>query len=278
MERNYRHLWNEAGTIKGERYSEEVNSFYNGGISLKKGKLKAEDGKNENLYFTIELKESLFCHDELKDELRELIVSALGELLKKNNYKKGSRVLAIGLGNEKMTADSLGSLTVGGLQISRHILDNNPIKLLSKMPNISAIKSSVSGITGLKSFDIITGVIEKTKPDFVIAIDTLACKGVSRLARAVQLSDEGIEPGGGVNNAKTKLDIESLGIPVIAIGVPFVIYVRNIIKEYMKNGGEISKTDEYLHSLVVTAKDIDMEVYDYAYVISSAINKALNKF
>lgn len=278
MERNYRPLWNEAGTIKGERYSEEQSSFYNGIISVKKGKLKTEDNKSENLYFTFELKESLFCHDDLKNALSDLIVKALGELLKKNNYKKGNRILAVGLGNEKMTADSLGPITVDGLQISRHILDNNPIKMLRKMPNISAIKSSVSGVTGLQSFDIITGVIEKTKPDFVIAIDTLACKGVSRLARAVQLSDEGIEPGSGVSNAKTKLSLESLGIPVIAVGVPFVIYVRDIIKEYMKNGGEIVKTDGHLHSLVVTAKEIDVDVYDYAYVISSAINKALNKF
>lgn len=277
MEREYRHLWNEAGEIKGERYSEETSNYYNNTILLKKGMLKAENKvEKDKLYFTFELKESLFCHEELKEILHKHLKNALGQLLQKNSYKKGDKVLVVGLGNEKMTADSLGAIAVSGLQITRNIIEANPLKIWKKMANISAIKSSVSGVTGLQSFDIIKGVVEKTKPDFVIAVDTLACKAIKRLGRAVQLSDEGIEPGGGVNNPKTKLSYESLGIPVVAIGVPLVIYIKHIIREYLHANNAKIKPDNNLHSLVVTAKEIDITVEDYGFLISRVINEALN--
>lgn len=279
MAREYRQLWNEAGAIKGERYSEELSNYFKGIISLKKGMMRAENAEEQdNLYYTFELKENLYFYDELKNTLSELLIGALTELLRKNNYNKDSKILAVGLGNEKMTADSLGAITVSGLQITRHIIDSNPLKGFNNMPNLSAIKSSVSGVTGLNSFDIIKGVIERTKPDIVIAIDTLACKGVSRLGRAIQLSDEGIQPGGGVNNPKQKLSEYSLGVPVIAIGVPLVIYVRDIIRGYLENNSVRIKTDEFLHNLIVTAKEIDITVEEYGYLLSSVINQTLNRF
>lgn len=277
MSREYNQLWNEAGRIKGQRYSEEMSYHYNSLISLKKGLLKSEiKNQEDSFYYTFEVKESLFFHDELKDNLLKLLVKALSELLEKNNYSKGKRVLAIGLGNEKITADSLGAIAVSGLQITRHIIENNPISVLKKMPNMSAIKSSVSGVTGINSYDIITGVIEKTQPDIIIAIDTLACKGISRLGRAIQLSDEGIQPGGGVNNPKQKLSKQSLNVPVIAIGVPLVIYVKDIIRSYLQENSGTIKSDEFLHSLIVTAKEIDITVEDYGILIANAINQALN--
>lgn len=279
MAREYRQLWNEAGTIKGQRYSEEVNNYFKGIISLKKGLMKADKKElRDNLYFTFLLKENLYFYDDLKNALTELLIGALTQLLKKNNYKKSSKILAVGLGNEKMTADSLGAIAVSGLQITRHIIDSNPIKGFNSMPNLSAIKSSVSGVTGLNSYDIIKGVVENTKPDIILAIDTLACKSVERLGRAVQLSDEGLQPGGGVNNPKEKLSIESLGIPVIAIGVPLVIYVRDIIRGYIEENSVKIKSDEFLHSLIVTAKEIDIAVEDYGLLIAGVINQTLNRF
>ncbi len=276
MERIYRQIYNESGAIEGEKFNPQTFSFHKGLISLKKGYLKAE--RQDNLYFTFEIKDSLFCNDELKDALSELVIGALDELLKKVKYKKGDKTLVVGLGNEKMTADSLGALTVGGLQITRHLIEGKA-GVFSKYANISAIKSSVSGVTGLQSFDIITGIIERTKPELVIFVDTLACKSVSRLGRAVQLSDDGIEPGSGVNNTKTKLSKESLGIPVIAIGVPLVIYVRDIIREYVEQNHNVNiNSDSFLYSLVVAEKEIDITAQDFGYVLAHSINTALNRF
>lgn len=278
MERIYRQLWNEAGEIKGERYSQRLSEYRNGTITLKKGILQPPEGeKNAHTYYTFEIKESILFNDELKEALLELVTGALGELLKKNGYKKGDKTLCVGLGNEKMTADSLGAITVNNLHITRHIIDGSPLKALSKMHNLSAIKSSVSGVTGLNSYDIINGVIQKTTPDFVIAVDTLACKSVRRLGRAVQLSDEGIQPGGGVNNPKQKLDIQSLGIPVIALGAPLVIYAKDIIREYIEGNKVKIKADEFLHALIVTAKEIDIIVEDYGVLMAAAINRALSR-
>ncbi len=277
--REYRQLWNEAGKIKGKRYTEEVSTHYNGLISQKKGIMLGDKKPDDKFYFTFELKQDLFFNDQLKSELTNLVVSALLELLKKNKYKKNSKILAVGLGNEKMTADSLGAVTVSALQVTRHLFEDNLFKkVFSTLPILSAIKSSVSGVTGLNSFDIIKGVIDRTSPDIIIAIDTLACKNVSRLARCVQLSDEGIEPGGGVANTKQKLDIHSLGIPIIAIGVPLVIYVKDIIRGYIEDRNIKIRADEFLHALIVTAKEIDFVVKDYGYLIADCINQSLNQF
>lgn len=279
MIREYRQLWNESGTIKGQRYSEKIVAHYKGLISLKKGIMQGDSPNQDKYYFTFELKEDLFFNDQLKAELTKLLVSALKELLIKNNYTKKSKVLAVGLGNEKMSADALGAITVSALQVTRHLFGQSILnKAFNTLPNLSAIKSSVSGVTGLNSFDIIKGVIDRTKPDIVIAIDTLACKNVSRLSRCVQLSDEGIEPGGGVDNAKEKLTNASLGIPIIAIGVPLVIYVKDIIKGYIEDERVKIKTDKFLHTLIVTAKEIDFVVQDYGYILADCINQTLNQF
>ncbi|MDD4315709.1 MAG: GPR endopeptidase [Clostridia bacterium] len=276
MDRIYRPLQHESGAIEGERYSQQDFSFHNGLISLKRGYLKG-DGE-DSLYFTYEIKDSLFCHEELKEALSELVTGSLGELLKKHKYKKGDKVLVVGLGNDKMTADALGAITVDGLQITRHLIEDKAARF-TKYANISAIKSSVSGVTGLSSYDIITGVIEKTSPDFVIVVDTLACKSLSRLGRAVQLSDDGIEPGSGVNNTKTKLSKQSLGMPMIALGVPLVIYVKDIIREYVEQNRNVNiNSDSLLYSLVVAEKEIDVTVVDFAGVLSQSINTALNRF
>ena len=217
MERIYRQLWNEAGEIKGERYSQRLSEYRNGTITLKKGILQPPEGeKNAHTYYTFEIKESILFNDELKEALLELVTGALGELLKKNGYKKGDKTLCVGLGNEKMTADSLGAITVNNLHITRHIIDGSPLKALSKMHNLSAIKSSVSGVTGLNSYDIINGVIQKTTPDFVIAVDTLACKSVRGWAECA--AERRGYTAGRREQPKQKLDIQSLGIPVIAWG------------------------------------------------------------
>ncbi|HHU43193.1 MAG: GPR endopeptidase [Bacillota bacterium] len=272
MERVYREFF-EATLLKKQDYTEEVESYYNDLIIMRKG-VRKDFGKDSMVY-TAELKHSIFGKREMQNALSDILAGALIEVLKRNKYRRGKRTLAVGLGNEKMTADSLGSKTVDGLQVSRHFLNEGSL-LKGDMANLSAIKSSVSGVTGLNSYDIIRGVIATTKPDFLIAIDTLASKSLSRIARAVQITDYGIEPGKGVNNSKTILSESTLGIPVIAIGAPFVIYVMDIIREYIiNNGGQVKDISE-LKSYVVTAKDIDISVEEYGYVLSRAINIALN--
>lgn len=274
MDRIYRNFWEESASLTAKKISESEKKFFDDKILLKK--TKVEENNRTTNYYTLQIFDSLFCYDTLKQNLIEILANCLSGLLKQNNYKKSDKVLVVGLGNEKITADSLGALTTNGLHITRHIIENENTSFQNKsMPNLSAIKSSVSGITGLKSFDIIMGTIERTQPDFVIAVDTLACKSITRLSSAIQISDIGIEPGSGINNAKQKLDMDSLGLPVIAIGVPFVIYASNILREFAVEKNIEIKPNDALGRLIVTSKEIDIIVNDFAYVISQAINEAI---
>lgn len=262
--RELREFWNEAGNA-------ELGNFRT--VDVKEGKVtrkESTDGKNG--YFTLELSDSLFCNDEMQEELTKEVSFCLQKLLSRHGYKKGKSVLVIGLGNEELTADSLGAVTVREVRVTRHLKNTS---IFQRLPEVSAFKSSVSGVTGIDSFDIITGVIGVTKPDIIICVDTLASSAPGRLSKAVQITDVGISPGSGVNNAKRHLDGGSLGVPVIAIGVPLVIYAKNIVREYSDGLKKVDINDEVLSSLVVTAKDIDLVVKDFGFVLSNALNATL---
>lgn len=262
--REYTEMLNEAGELEGMDFV--IKERQENGINI-----KYAENSGGNCY-TFDLKESLSFNDELAEAVVKSLSDAIKMLLEKNGYRKGDGVLVVGLGNEEITADSLGALTLRGLRVTSHLKKQG---LFNRMPNISAIKSSVSGVTGLESFDIIKGVIETTSPSYLICIDTLACKSPKRLSRAIQLTDLGISPGSGVNNAKKMLNKESLGIPVLAIGVPLVIYALNIIREYAANA-RLQNADEILSSLIVTAKEIDLVAEDFASVIAEALNLAFS--
>jgi spore protease len=175
----------------------------------------------------------------------------------------GDNCLVAGLGNPNMTADALGKKVGEKLLITRHLETPRPA------PRLSCVCPNVLGVTGIESFDIIKGVADRIRPSCVVAVDSLAGASTPRIASAFQISDAGITPGSGVGNHRTRFDSDSLGCPVISVGVPLVVYASTIIEDALGRPTEL--TDE-LAALVVTPKDIDLYTEDCAEIIAGALN------
>lgn len=185
--------------------------------------------------------------------------SAIGEVLDELGGS-ATNVLVVGLGNPKLTADSLGSKVFDRLVVTRQF-DEEGIQISGICPN-------VMGVTGIESFDVIKGVCERINPDLVIAVDSLASATTKRLAAAFQMCSSGITPGSGVSNHRMRLSEDSLGCSVISLGVPLVVYAGTIIDEAV--GDDRRKSD--IEDFIVTPKDIDYLVEECADVIAAAIN------
>ncbi len=266
MTKIYRELTEETAILKQDLYTTKTEKKHFGKISVFYGENK-QTGKT---YYTLSSATELFRNPEQKNRLKTELVAAIGALFDKYSFCSSSKIMVVGLGNEKVTADSLGTRVADKLTVTGHLYSSNE-GVRSKFGNLCALKSSVSGVTGIESFDLIAAAAKIAKPDIIVAVDTLSCRKTERLGRTIQLTDNGIEPGGGVNNPKKKLSFSTLKTPVIAIGVPFVIYVGTILTEF---GVDNCPTD--LSSLVVTAKDIDFLIEDYSDVISSAIDEVVH--
>jgi len=140
-----------------------------------------------------------------------------------HNINNKASCLVVGLGNCNVTPDALGPISVEKVLITKHLFDLSPQNVQEGFRPVSAISPGVMGVTGIETSDIINGVIDQTKPDFVIAIDALASRSVERVNTTIQISDSGIHPGSGVGNKRKELSMETLGIPVFSIGVPTVV-------------------------------------------------------
>lgn len=215
----------------------------------------------------------------------------------------GSSVLVVGLGNREVTPDALGPNVVGNLHITRHMIREYGRAGfgLETTGEISAIAPGVMAQTGMETLEIIKGVVETTKPDLVIAIDALAARSTRRLNRTIQITDTGINPGSGVGNHRNAINCETLGVPVIAVGVPTVVDAATIVNDTMEDlieemdrsvqmqrlGGTLGTLNQaekhqmirelispHLNTMFVTPKDIDETVKYLSYTISEGLNMA----
>ncbi|MDO4607980.1 MAG: GPR endopeptidase [Clostridia bacterium] len=169
-------------------------------------------------------------------------------------------VLVVGLGNCDITPDALGPLVCGRVLATRHLSNNLKQSIgLEKLNSVCCITPGVLGKTGIESYDIIKAATTTVKPDIIIAVDALACRSAERLCRTIQLSDSGISPGAGVNNSRRELSHDTVGVPVIAVGVPTVIDANSFF----------DKSDD---NMMVTPKEIDLLIEKSADIISRAIN------
>ena len=157
------------------------------------------------------------------------MISSLKDLFSNINYKNKS-CLVVGLGNVKSTPDSLGPKVIDNILVTRYLFTEG-ISVDSGFSNVSAISPGVSGSTGIESLDIILGIIEKIKPDFLIVIDALASSSIDRINKTIQMTDTGIHPGSGVGNKRSEISFDTVGIPVIAIGIPTVIDGVTIVND-----------------------------------------------
>ena len=243
---------------------------------------KREDGENSTYFIT--LGEDINYNPALKTALAEKVARVLRALLKKHGVTKRDLVMAVGVGNEGMTADALGAKTLKYLDITEHLFAAK-LKPRGK-GRLSGVASGVSGVTGLESYEIVRGIADRVSPKIIFAVDTLAARQAKRLKRVVQISDRGLVPGSGVSNARAPLNAESLGVPVVAIGVPLVIYARNILLEYAGDcrladlacgkDNAYNRSAKDLEDLVVTLKEIDIAVEDFAESLARGINAAVH--
>lgn len=205
------------------------------GISISSLEIKDEGaklvGKKPGKYLTLEVQGIRQKDSELQDKVVEVFAKQFSHFLSELNIPKDASCLVVGLGNWNVTPDALGPLTVENLLITRHLFKLQPENVEEGFRPVSAIAPGVMGITGIETSDIISGVIEQSKPDFVIAIDALAARSLDRVNTTIQISDTGIHPGSGVGNKRKALSQETFGIPVIAIGIPTVVDAVSITSD-----------------------------------------------
>ena len=236
-------------------------------------------GKPMGTYVTLEAPAMLEADEDYHREISEILATQLESIIP--NSKEEQAVLVVGLGNREVTADALGPNVVDNLFITRHVIleYGKAAYNRTKMNLVSSIVPGVMASTGMETAEIVKGVVEQTKPDVVIVIDALAARSTKRLNRTVQITNTGIHPGSGVGNYRNALTEESLGIPVIAIGVPTVVDAATIVSDALEKtpySGEEPKLFAELNNMYVTSKDIDATIKRLSYMISEAINMALD--
>ncbi|MBM7554707.1 GPR endopeptidase [Thalassobacillus pellis] len=180
-------------------------------------------GKKPGNYVTLESKAIRNQDTQMQKKLAGVLADELGYLFELNNIKPNQECLVVGLGNHNVTPDALGPLAMEKIMVTTHLFKLRPETVSEGYRPVSAITPGVMGVTGVETSDVILGIIEKTKPDFVIAIDALASRSIDRINATIQLSDAGIHPGSGVGNKRKELSKDTLDIPVIAVGVPTVV-------------------------------------------------------
>lgn len=259
-----------------------VNTYEHSGITVTKVMVLNEKGsraleKPVGNYVTIEMPEFIQYGYAYHHSAIEILKNELSELFPLYNKK----ILVAGLGNRQITSDALGPWTVDKLIITGHLVELAP-ESLGNLGVVYGIVPGVMGVTGVETVDVIKGICEKICPDAVIAIDALASRKTERVATTIQMSDTGINPGGGIGNHRKAITKESLGIPVISIGVPMVVDTLTLAYDAVDSLGIMNKSEilEKISkkkqgentSFTVTPKETDKLTKQMASIISSAIN------
>lgn len=245
-------------------------------------------GKPKGCYVTIE-SEDMPRDDISKDELLLCICGELEKMVKSLRQKS---VLIAGLGNRQVTSDSLGPRMTECIFVTRHLERElgRDFMVENDYGNVSAIAPGVMAQTGMEAVEILEGIVKKTSPDVVIVVDALAARSMSRLCTTVQITDTGISPGSGIGNHRKALCKDSLGVPVIAVGVPTVVDARTIISDHLekvltKQGYSTSEIEQFIRevfqdemdNLYVTPKNIDESVAIIAKDLARIMNHCFQK-
>lgn len=233
-----------------------------------------EIGKPQGRYLTLELDALIRREEDAFPRACKALSTLLHELLPHPN---DGPVLIAGLGNRMITPDAIGPQTADHVIATRHLVAQSPAIFADWRP-VSALAPGVLGQTGVETGEVICGVLDRVRPAAVIAVDALAAGRLSRLLRTVQLADTGITPGAGVGNARAALNKETLGVPVIAVGVPTVVDGATLAHEISSQLGQpaCEALDDLSQPVMITTRDIDREVADISRMIGYAVNMALH--
>ena len=232
-------------------------------------------GKPVGTYITVELDGLLRREEDAFPRAARALAAELRGLL---DLKEGDAGLVAGLGNRAITPDGIGPKAADYTLVTRHLVEQVPEQFGAFRP-VSALAAGVLGTTGMESGELISAVVEKTRPACVLAVDALASRSLRRVGRTVQLSDTGIVPGSGVGNHRMALNRETLGVPVIAIGVPTVVDAATLACDLLSEAGREDLDPAALsgagENLIVTPREVDTQVGDLAKVIGYGIDLAL---
>jgi spore protease len=229
-------------------------------------------------YITLEVEGVVDGAEEIKEAASKAVAGELKRLIQFHNKLK---VLIIGLGNDKVTPDSLGPYTVSKVKVTRHYFLMYDSESDDDMSCVSGFIPGVMGSTGMETADLIKSAAKIAKPEVIIAVDSLAARNVNRISTTIQISDTGISPGAGTGNMRKQLNEKTLGIKVIAIGVPTVIDSKTLILDnlfgFLKdpNGAE-QYIDTNGMPMIVTSTEIDQVIKDFSDIISNGINNTLH--
>ena len=254
-------------------------------------------GKKVGNYITIDINNLKIAGEEQIQKASEALTKELKELLKKH-IEEQEPLLVVGLGNLYVTPDALGPKVVQDIDVTRHILQYMPEALDKNTRPVSAISPGVLGTTGIETLEILKGIVDNIKPKLLIIIDALASRSIERISSTVQIADTGIIPGAGVGNTRKELSIETLGIPVVAIGIPTVVEAATIAADsldlFIQKVQEQAKSNDFLNQLqeedkyemikevlapndynfIVTPKEIDELIENMKDIVARGINFA----
>lgn len=221
-------------------------------------------------YVTAEIGRFLRRNDDAFQDTAEGISHIIRDMLE---LRPDATVLIACLGNPAITPDAIGPKCARNVMVTRHLKERMP-ETFEAFRSVSVVCPGVLGTTGIESADLVASAAETVKPDAVIAVDALASLSMNRLCRTIQICDTGIAPGSGVGNHRYALNRESLGVPVIALGVPTVVDAATLA--YDLTGGNVPENTEADTEMIVTPRDIDSFVSDAAKLLGYAVNFALH--
>lgn len=255
-------------------------------------------GKPIGTYVTVDIKKLKLAGEVEIQKASEVVTEELKKIFDKHIQSRED-ILVVGLGNAYVTPDSLGPKVVKDIDVTRHFLKYTPEYIDPNTRPVTAIAPGVLGTTGIETLEIVKGIVDNVKPKLVIVIDSLASKSIERISSTIQIADTGIVPGAGVGNARNELSQNTLGVPVIAIGVPMVVETATLVndslylfinklQEQAKSNDELNELkekDNYEtikealnpqgYNMIVTPKEIDDLIENMKDVVARGINYAL---
>lgn len=268
----------------------EASSYKKGDITVTEIRITDENGekaigKPMGSYITLEVPNLLYSSEDYESACRILA----DELRKIYPVDDNTNVMAVCLGNEDITADALGVKVFKNLMVTRHMKKYIPEHIDSSIRSVSAVAPGVIGTTGIETADMIKGVVSRVKPDVIFAVDSLAARSIDRISTTIQIADTGIAPGAGIGNFTASLNEDTLGVKVIAIGVPTVVDAVTIVKDSIDMISEIPDNEwsgiedrieqsisRNIGELIVTPKEIDRVIQKVSKTIANGINLAVH--
>lgn len=291
---------NKLQEIDGvESTEEDINE----NIKVSRVKIANENGEKAlgkaiGNYVTIDVKKLKIAGEEEIQKTSEVLSNELRKMIDLHTDKQGE-ILIVGLGNIYVTPDALGPKVINEIDVTRHVIKYLPQYVEEGTRPVSAISPGVLGTTGIETVEILKGIVDNVKPKLLIVIDALASRSIDRISSTIQISDTGIVPGAGVGNTRQEISQNSLGIPVIAVGIPTVVELATLVSDgidiFIDRLQEKAESNEYLNKLqqndkyeevkealnvgeynmIVTPKEIDDLIKNMKDIVARGINFAV---